>query len=100
MVISHGTLSVPAPHIAEVRQLLLDIAASTRQEPGCTLYLVSEDLAQPGHFVMTEHWDSMAHMQTHLALPGVGQAVQQAHALGGTDLTITAYESGTATRVM
>ncbi|MFC3831549.1 MULTISPECIES: putative quinol monooxygenase [Deinococcus] len=100
MIISHGTLSTPPEHAEGARTLLRQVAQASRQDAGCTLYVVSEDLEQPGHFVITEHWDSMADMQAHLALPGVGEAVAAAHAMGATDLTITAYEGGAQTRIM
>lgn len=100
MIISHGTLSTPAEHTDAARTLLKQVAQASRQDAGCTLYCVSEDLEQPGHFVVTEHWDSMQDMQAHLALPGVGEAVAAAHGMGATDLTITAYEGGAATKIM
>jgi quinol monooxygenase YgiN len=100
MYLSHGTLSVPAAHLADVRQLLMQIASATRQEDGCLLYLVSEQLDRPGAFVISEQWDSLDAMQTHLAQPAVGEAVAAVHAMGVLDLTITAWEAGQATRVM
>jgi quinol monooxygenase YgiN len=100
MIISPGTLSTLAAHADGVRQLLRTIAQATREEPGCLLYLVSENLEQPGHFLLTEHWESMAAIQTHLALPGVGEAVAAAQGMGVSDLTITAWEAGSETRVM
>lgn len=100
MVLSHGTLSAPAEHADRLRQLLRQLATQTRSEPGCLAYSVSEDLERPGHFIISERWASLADMQTHLALPGVGQAVQAAQQLGVSDLSITAWETGTETRIM
>ncbi|AAF11648.1 antibiotic biosynthesis monooxygenase [Deinococcus radiodurans R1 = ATCC 13939 = DSM 20539] len=100
MVISHGTLSASAEHAAHLRQLLVHIAQATRQEDGCLLYLVSEDLSQPGHFLITEHWDNLGAMHTHLALPGVTQAIDALKHLNVTDLKITAYEAGEAINIM
>lgn len=100
MIISHGTLSAPPAHADSVRQLLRSVAQVTRQESGCLLYLVSENLDQPGHFVLTEHWETLAAMQTHLALPGVGEAVAAVHGMGVSDLTITAWETEGETRIM
>ena len=100
MIISHGTLSAPEAHAGAVRDLLRAIASATRKEQGCTLYLVSENLEQGGHFLITEHWDTMADMQTHLALPAVGEAVAAVHGMGVSDLSITAYEGGAATKIM
>ncbi len=100
MLLSHGTLTAPVAHADAVRQLLRQIAQATRQEPGCQLYLVSENLEVPGHFVITEQWASMEAMQAHLAQAAVGEAVAAAQGMGVTDLTITAWEAGTQTAVM
>lgn len=100
MILSHGTLTAPASHADSVRALLRQIAQATRQEPGCGLYLVSENLETPGHFIITEQWASMQDMQTHLAQPGVAEAVAAVHGMGVTDLSITAWEAGTQTTVM
>ncbi|CAM4031488.1 putative quinol monooxygenase [Deinococcus frigens] len=104
MILSHGTLTAPAAHADAIRQMLGQIAQATRQETGCQLYLVSENLETPGHFIITEQWASMEDMGAHLALPAVGEAVGEAvaavHGMGVTDLTITAWEAGTQTQVM
>ena len=100
MYLSHGTLSVPAAHIADVRQLLTQVASATRRESGCLLYLVSEQLEHPGEFIISEQWDSLEAMQTHLAQPAVGEAVAAVHGMGVSDLTITAWEAGQETKVM
>ncbi|MBB6016287.1 putative quinol monooxygenase [Deinococcus radiopugnans] len=100
MILSHGTLTAPAAHADAIRALLRQIAQATRQEAGCRLYLVSENLETPGHFVISEQWDSLEAMQTHLAQPGVGEAVAAVHGMGVTDLTITAWEAGAQTDVM
>ncbi|WP_420597049.1 putative quinol monooxygenase [Deinococcus sp.] len=100
MYLSHGTLTAPDAHADDIRQLLQQIAAATRQEQGCLLYLVSEQLDSPGQFIITEQWASMDDMQTHLAQPAVGEAVAAVHGMGVNDLTITAWEAGQATKVM
>ncbi|BDP40898.1 antibiotic biosynthesis monooxygenase [Deinococcus aetherius] len=100
MILSHGTLTFPAQHLDTARQMLRDLAAQTRTEEGCLLYLVSENLDTPGQFLITEQWESMDAMQAHLALPGVGEAVQAVQKMGVNDLTITAWEAGGATKIM
>ena len=100
MIISHGTLTFPAAHLSTARTMLLGLAAQTRREPGCLLYQVSENLETPGAFIISEQWESMDAMQTHLGLPGVGEAVKQVTEMGVSDLTITAWEAGQATQIM
>ncbi|GGO33759.1 putative quinol monooxygenase [Deinococcus humi] len=100
MILSHGTLTAPVAHADAIRQLLRQIAQATRQEAGCQLYLVSEDLELPGHFIITEQWASLADMEAHLAQPAVGEAVAAVHGMGVTDLSIIAWEVGTQTDVI
>lgn len=100
MILSHGSLTFPDTHHDTGRQMLQGLAAQTRTEPGCLLYLVSENLEVPGQFFITEQWASMTEMQTHLALPGVGEAVAAVQGMGVTDLSITAWEAGTETQIM
>ncbi|GAA4016049.1 putative quinol monooxygenase [Deinococcus rubellus] len=100
MVISHGTLTFPAAHLGTARTMLSGLAAQTRSEPGCLSYLVSENLETPGAFIISEQWENMEAMQTHLSLPGVGEAVKQVTEMGVDDLTITAWEAGQATKIM
>ena len=100
MIISHGTLTFPAAHLDTARSMLTTLAAQTRTEPGCLSYLVSENLETPGAFIISEQWESMDAMQTHLGLPGVGEAVKQVTEMGVNDLSITAWETGQATQIM
>lgn len=99
MIQSFGTLTFPAQHHDTARQMLSGLAAQTRSEPGCLAYRVSEDLETPGVFIIHEQWSDMAAMQTHLALPGVGEAVAAVQGLGVNDLSITAYEAGNPTTI-
>lgn len=94
MVISLGYVTVYAEHTAQVSQMLSGLAAQTRGEAGCLDYRVSQDLEVPGRFVLIETWASMAEMQTHLALPHIGPAVEALMALGAQNLSVTAYEAG------
>ncbi|AWN22244.1 hypothetical protein DKM44_02495 [Deinococcus irradiatisoli] len=93
MIISHGTLTFPEGQHEAARAMLRALALQTRTEPGCLLYGVSENLETPGAFVITEQWESLEAMQTHLALPGVGEAVAAVQGMGVSDLKITAWEA-------
>jgi quinol monooxygenase YgiN len=94
MLISLGTVTVPAQHAAQVSQMLAGLAAQTRSEDGCLEYRVSQDLETPGRFAIVENWASLEQMQTHLALPHIAPAVEALMGMGATDLSIVAYEAG------
>ncbi|WP_425146239.1 putative quinol monooxygenase [Deinococcus sp.] len=100
MVISLGYITVPVQHEGSVVKMLTDLAAQTRTEPGCLAYHVSRDLDAPGRFLITEYWASLEQMQTHLALPHIGPAVQALQGMGVTELSITAYQAGEPMQMM
>jgi quinol monooxygenase YgiN len=54
---------------AELRQELLALISTTRQEPGCLNYDLHEALDQPGSFCFHENWTSKQHLDDHLARP-------------------------------
>ena len=94
MIISLGYVTVPTEHADQVSQMLSGLAAQTRTEPGCIDYRVSRDLEMAGRFSLVETWASLEQMQTHLALPHIGPAVEALMGLGGQQLSVTAYEAG------
>jgi quinol monooxygenase YgiN len=94
MIISLGYVTVPTEHTEQVAQMLSELAAQTRTEPGCVDYRVSRDLEVEGRFALVETWASLEQMQTHLALPHIGPAVEALMGLGGKELSVTAYEAG------
>ena len=40
---------------------------SSRQEDGCLEYVMAADPLDPGRAVLSERWESMDHLQTHLS---------------------------------
>jgi quinol monooxygenase YgiN len=40
---------------------------SSRQEDGCLEYVMAADPLDPGRVVLSERWESMDHLQQHLA---------------------------------
>ena len=44
----------------------------THEEPGCLLYALHRDNADPHHFVLLERWRSQEDLDAHFATPHVG----------------------------
>src|ERR1700735_5550482 len=40
---------------------------SSRQEDGCLEYVIAADPLDPGRAILSERWESMEHLQQHLA---------------------------------
>jgi len=65
--------SQPA-HRQRVRELLLELIAPVRSEPGCLYYHLFEHAADPDAFVLTAGWandEAVAAHPTHPEVPGV-----------------------------
>jgi quinol monooxygenase YgiN len=54
---------------AVLRQELLALIPTTRQEPGCLNYDLHQATDHPGHFLFHENWTSKQHLDDHLARP-------------------------------
>ena len=64
--------------LAEVRALLIDLAAESRKENGCTDYQVLQNGADPCDFVAIEEWTSNAALDAHMTTPHVQAAFAKA----------------------
>lgn len=53
-----------AGRLPELKELLADLAASARQDPGCTAYHVAF-MAEPGECLVVGSWDSEAALRAH-----------------------------------
>ena len=50
---------------AEVVQVFSKLAAESRKEPGCRMYVVHRHKEQPRHFLVYEQYDDDAALQAH-----------------------------------
>ena len=51
--------------LEDLRRALLDVVGPTRDEPGCLLYDLHDDPADPDHLVFYEIWESAAAHAAH-----------------------------------
>lgn len=64
----------------QVREVLLDLVAQTRQEKGCVNYDLHQSQENPREFVMYENWESAAALDAHAKsahLQAFGKAAAQ-----------------------
>ncbi len=64
--------------LADVRSLLLDLAAQSRKENGCVDYQVLQSTADPCEFVAIEEWTSKAALDAHMTSVHVQAAFAKA----------------------
>ena len=62
-------------------ELVAILAGGTDKMPGCVLYLIAEDLADPDGIWITEVWDTRAHHDESLKLPAVQEAIARGRPL-------------------
>jgi quinol monooxygenase YgiN len=76
-VIVQGTFSVDPSERDRFVETSVDAMRSSRQEEGCLEYVMAADPLDPERVVLSERWESMDHLQQHLA--------QQKNAARGVD---------------
>jgi quinol monooxygenase YgiN len=54
---------------AELREALLALEAATRREPGCVAFTLFQALSEAEDFVLLEHFESAAALQSHMQEP-------------------------------
>ena len=66
-VIVQGTFSVDPSERDRFVETSVDAMRSSRQEEGCLEYVMAADPLDPERVVLSERWESMDHLQEHLA---------------------------------
>ena len=66
-VIVQGTFSVDPSERDRFVETSMDAMRSSRQEEGCLEYVMAADPLDPERVVLSERWESMDHLQQHLA---------------------------------
>ena len=68
-VIAH--LVAKPEKLAEVKEFLLSLVATTRGEAGCVDYHLHQDDATPTEFAFYENWSSRADWDAHMQTPNL-----------------------------
>ena len=67
IVIVQGVFSVDPKERDRFVETSVDAMRSSRQEEGCLEYVIAADPLDPERAVLSERWESMDHLQEHLA---------------------------------
>jgi quinol monooxygenase YgiN len=91
-VIAHFTILADKieAFIAAARATLVE---PTRREPGCLLYDLCQDAAEPTRFALVEEWENAAALQRHLAQPALQAAVAALRPMGASPIEVHHYRS-------
>jgi quinol monooxygenase YgiN len=77
---------------AALREALLALVPTTRQEPGCLNYDLHQALDHPSQFLLHENWTSKQHLDEHLARPHVQSFLARANELLAEPPQITLWQ--------
>lgn len=94
---SQNTVRVVARLIAlpdqveALKTLLLNLVIPTRQEAGCIKYELLQNKEDPTDFTFVEEWETMAHIENHLANQHIQEAISQLDGLVAAAPDIRSY---------
>ncbi len=69
IVIVQGVFSIDPSERDRFVETSVEAMRSSRQEEGCLEYVIAADPLDPERAVLSERWESMDHLQQHLAQP-------------------------------
>lgn len=69
MVIIHATIDLKPAVKDEAIPACVEFAKAGLKEPGCTLYLFTQDLEKPDRLHVLEQWDSNGALTEHMHVP-------------------------------
>lgn len=85
-------LKAKAGKESTLRQELLALIPTTRQEPGCLNYDLHQATDNPASFMFHENWTSKQHLDDHLARPHLQAFLAKAGDLLAEPPQITLWE--------
>jgi quinol monooxygenase YgiN len=68
-VIVQGAFSIDPNERDRFVEASIEAMRRSRQEAGCLEYVIAADPIDPERAVLTERWESMDHLEQHLAQP-------------------------------
>jgi quinol monooxygenase YgiN len=87
-----ATIKAKPGEETQLRQELLSLIATTRQEPGCINYDLHQVVDNPALFLFHENWTSKKHLDDHLARPHLQAFLAKANDLLAEPPQITLWE--------
>jgi len=76
---------------ADMATIVRRLCTESRKEAGCLQYNVLENLSEPNVFVLSEEWESAAHLDAHNRTAHFHEAVAKAQPLLAKDLDVARY---------
>jgi len=69
MILLIGVVEAPPDRVAALKPALIEMMASTREEPGCIDYAFAEEIGAPGVVRLVERWVDADALREHFNSP-------------------------------
>ena len=93
MIIVTGSVRARPEALDEVLRRSLEHVQRSRQEPGCLLHSVHQDVEDANRVVFVEHWSDMAVLLAHFEVAASGAFMEALRGLAATAPTIEVYDA-------
>lgn len=100
MILVSGYLVIDPANLDRATELVVDLTAATRAEPGNIDYSFSSVLGDPGRLIITERWEDQAAIDAHMAAPHFIEFMGATAELGVSGVEITKYEIASESKVL
>ena len=92
MILISGHLVIDPANLDRATELVGELVAATRAEPGNIAYAFASTLGDPGRLVISEQWEDQAAIDAHNVSPHFLGFMGQAGELGVTEVAIHQYD--------
>ncbi len=93
MLMILGSFRVDVARMDDARPAMLRMLTESRAEPGCIQYSYSQDLLDPGLFLVTERWRDRDALSGHFTAPHLLEWRGERAKLGITECMVTLHEA-------
>jgi quinol monooxygenase YgiN len=91
MIVVTGSFRLPVENVAQARPAMERVISASREEPGCLAYSYSEDVLEPGLFIVSEMWVNGDLLANHFQMPHMKAWQEEREAFGMTDRAVTMH---------
>ena len=91
MIVVTGSFRLPVENVTPARRAMERVIIASREEPGCLAYSYSEDVLDPGLFIVTEMWVNGDLLAQHFRTPHVKAWQDERETFGMTGRSVTMH---------
>jgi quinol monooxygenase YgiN len=97
VILVTGSVQASAATLDEVLAISIEHVHRSRQEPGCLLHSVHQDVEDPLHVVFIEHWADTDALHAHFRVPASREFAKALGTLAAVQPTMDIYDAQVTT---